>query len=722
MPLNTLTYIHKKDLINKPTEHISYHEGLRLIRRFLLYASNYTVEDVQAFTSQWVPVPHWVRVEEVIIPLEWISESAEAIQQQLGERGIRKVGGRTWWQWRKEGSPLKAEWIEMKKDYNERIKTGDKCKRVMLYVHGGAYFFGSVDEHRYQMQRHARKLQARVFARVCGDHSLDFIPAHGFLQKPSLSWPPPHAGELATLSAANTEFPESTREMQRPKDHQEAQTSTIGEDSKEGGATHPRQKSPSDSTLIDTSATLGHNISITIDGSIVPIKDQIQMYTTNELLYHPLVSPVLQPSLGGFPPLLVLTGGGEVLRDEQIYLAHKAANPTKYPPGDRYLDEDPTARETLAKWKPTDVQLQVWDNCCHATPALSFTPPAKHMYRSIAQFAAWALAHAQQTEIEILDDDDISIISSNSDSSSTARRSSKRKLSAVASPQAPTVRVGRAGDPLPPFHNHMIRQRVGRHGVIYDLGPESDLPGLSIPPSEVGVIKPEPVRRWIEGKKTKEKQFAPARHEIQKQRAREITTGFEWPGENPPPSALAGRRKKDWGPDPKKKKSWGMSLWSLWGSIHDEKTLQREEKADNSLETATIMGLGGARARSAKARRSRSRSRRRTVSDAGQASGDISEGVAAEIAMRGKDQDPNYLESPTVPTIAITEYSELRPEQGSRQNAKAGRRPFEGPVAYPFKLALQQGGDPNASTTTLISEAGVLDSQSEGGIGATERE
>lgn len=34
----------------------------------------------------------------------------------------------------------------------------------MLYVHGGAYFFGSVDEHRYQMQRHARKLKARVFA------------------------------------------------------------------------------------------------------------------------------------------------------------------------------------------------------------------------------------------------------------------------------------------------------------------------------------------------------------------------------------------------------------------------------------------------------------------------------------------------------------------------------------------------------------------------------
>ena len=50
------------------------------------------------------------------------------------------------------------------KEYHERKRTGDKCERVILYVHGGAYYFGSVDEHRYQMQRHARKLRARVLS------------------------------------------------------------------------------------------------------------------------------------------------------------------------------------------------------------------------------------------------------------------------------------------------------------------------------------------------------------------------------------------------------------------------------------------------------------------------------------------------------------------------------------------------------------------------------
>lgn len=143
---------------------MSYDEGLHLIRSFLIHASHHTVEELQAFTSQWVPHPQWVKVEEVKIPENQVTHAAAVIEEQLGPDGVRQVGGRKWWQWRKPNSPLKAEWIEMRADYNERKKNKDPGKRVMLYVHGGAYFFGSVDEHRYQMQRHARKLKARVFA------------------------------------------------------------------------------------------------------------------------------------------------------------------------------------------------------------------------------------------------------------------------------------------------------------------------------------------------------------------------------------------------------------------------------------------------------------------------------------------------------------------------------------------------------------------------------
>ena len=84
MPVNTITvgaavaptiietyishYLHRGPLKQKPTAHISYHEGLELIRKFLHYASLHPVEEIQAFTSQWVPVPHWVHVENRVIP------------------------------------------------------------------------------------------------------------------------------------------------------------------------------------------------------------------------------------------------------------------------------------------------------------------------------------------------------------------------------------------------------------------------------------------------------------------------------------------------------------------------------------------------------------------------------------------------------------------------------------------------------------------------------
>jgi acetyl esterase/lipase len=112
-----------------------------------------------------VPYPRWVKVDEVTIPETQIAKAAKAIQEQLGHKGIQKAGGESRWQWRRNNTSLKAEWIEMRGDYTERKKKALKSKRIMLYVHGGAYFFGSVDEHRYQMQRHARKLKARVLAR-----------------------------------------------------------------------------------------------------------------------------------------------------------------------------------------------------------------------------------------------------------------------------------------------------------------------------------------------------------------------------------------------------------------------------------------------------------------------------------------------------------------------------------------------------------------------------
>ena len=124
-------------------------------------------------------------------------------------------------------------------------------------------------------------------------------------------------------------------------------------------------------------------LSVFLDGKLVEIKDQIQLYAPNHLLMHPLVSPALQPSLGGLPPLLIQAGGGELLRDEQIYIAHKAASPLAYlPRSSNHVTQEQIHAESL-KYRPTNVQLQVWDDLCHVAPTLSFTRPAKYMYRSM---------------------------------------------------------------------------------------------------------------------------------------------------------------------------------------------------------------------------------------------------------------------------------------------------------------------------------------------------
>ncbi|KAI0129528.1 hypothetical protein BJ170DRAFT_277740 [Xylariales sp. AK1849] len=784
-------YLNRKPLKERPTAHLSYDEGLHLIRSFLTFASHHTIEDLQAFTAQWVPHPQWVKVDEIEIPKEKVDEAASTIQEQLGPAGIRLVGGRKWWQWRRPKNPLEAEWIEMRADYNERKKSGDSGKRVMLYIHGGAYFFGSVDEHRYQMQRHARKLKARVFApkyrlapqfpfpcglqdclaaylylltvqdpttiilagdsagggmvlsllvtlrdrglplpagailispwvdlthsfpSVAGDAPFDYIPPNGFHHKPSKAWPPLNYEELAMLKAqiAKNTKPGQTKlmkpisvEMKRRSQDLSHLDGLIKQEKGEAvnGSAQPEHHNPPSALTIE------------LDGKIVQLKNQIQMYTTNEMLAHPLVSPIMQPTLGGLPPLLIMVGGGEILRDEQIYLAHKCANPAKYAPRDELMHE--SAKLQLGRFKPTDVQLQVWDDLCHVAPTLSFTRPAKYMYRSIAQFGAWALARAQETEIDILDDDDISIISS-SGSDNETHKAPKKDFPLTDTLHTPTVGV--AGDELPPFQNHMIRQQVSRHGIITPLTPEANLIACNMDPNLVGVVKEGPVRKWLMTREQWDNRFGSTGAKIHKKRLKEMVAGYEgFEDEIPPPSALAGRRKKGYEMrEARKRKSMGLALWSLWGSKHDEMTMNREKEADKvpEIKVATEAEGSGARnpsdikkqeqnvAKRPNLEASRSPSRRRLVKDEHQTSDDpVTVGakettpLATLMAMRSAGHK-------TVDPETASNVNLLTPDYVPADTGATGKRPMVDGIAVPFTL------NKEAETASMITLTSHLD-------------
>lgn len=438
------------------------------------------------------------------------------------------------------------------------------------------------------------------FPSVAGDGSLDYIPAHGFLHRPSAAWPPPNSHEqqktamLARKEIAQDSLPgKASGEVGRQSTDDAAGGSSLDQTHTLANP-HPigQPSSLSDTLGVENVPgeimVRGHNLFITVDGKPVEIEDQIQLYTTNQMISHPLVSPVLTPILGGLPPLLIMTGGGERLRDEQIYLAHKAARPLEFPPSESYLENHPEARKLLSECRPTYVQLQVWDDLCHVAPTLSFTKPAKHMYRSIARFGAWALGWDQKRNVYIRNDDEPALVSSISDDDVHNLAQGGRLLRDRASAE----HVKRAGDPIPHFTDNMIRERVNRHGIIRPLEDSSLLPALSIPVNEIGVIKPGPVLKWTEAKQIWDKKFAKEAQKVQKQRANESAAGFQeffqdGRVERPPPSALAGRRgplmPKEEKEETKKSKSWGMSLWSLWGSAYDEKAVSFLPHADRSV-------------------------------------------------------------------------------------------------------------------------------------------
>lgn len=90
-------------------------------------------------------------------------------------------------------------------------------------------------------------------------------------------------------------------------------------------------------------------------------------------LTHPLVSPVLHGSLGGLCPLYIIAGDGEVLRDEIIYLAHRAADPASYPLRDELLARG-QQNQVAERWtQGNPVHLQVFDGMCHVLTVFTFT-------------------------------------------------------------------------------------------------------------------------------------------------------------------------------------------------------------------------------------------------------------------------------------------------------------------------------------------------------------
>lgn len=145
------------------------------------------------------------------------------------------------------------------------------------------------------------------------DDDQDIIPPYGFIHRPSALW----------------------RLSENP-------ASQVDDDSRRETADQARDPR---ARVVDYNSVL---LPATSDGHpALQLRAQIQLYATNRCcdraslqvgsneqtsqLTHSLVSPILASSLGNLCPLYIIVGDKEVLRDEGVYFAHRAADPSRYP-------------------------------------------------------------------------------------------------------------------------------------------------------------------------------------------------------------------------------------------------------------------------------------------------------------------------------------------------------------------------------------------------------
>ncbi|KAG9047560.1 hypothetical protein FS837_002023 [Tulasnella sp. UAMH 9824] len=651
---------------------ILFEEAFHIVKAFLELATRNTLDELQAFTNTYIPPPYWAECVPVTIPLPCCNKAADILIDWFGSEQLKEVvGGEKWWQVRGlEG--VQAEWIAMKRDWERLQKSEKMAKRsnqgkgkvnphfsdrldnmnkVVFYIHGGGFYFGSINTHRYQILRMARKLGGRAFAVnyrkapqypwpcplqdvlaaylylihpppgaphtaidpkrliVAGDsaggnltlsllillrdlglpapagavlispwvdltHSFpsitqntatDIIPPHGFIHKPSTLWPIPTTGphvvpvdsadptkiglarEPTVVDKEKTdENPDAGTPGQGQSDSRQP---TSGSEDSPSATLHSRTQSstpggrglpstsgqtplsPSDSetknaqdapmSKRDDQVLEEQKVQVDMDGQIYEIRSQFQICATNAQVTHPLVSPLLNSSLGGLPPLYILAGSYEVLRDEIVYLAHRAAEPARFPLRPELINTK-RQRENVEKFKQaTQVHFQLYDDMCHVLTVFSFTTSANFAYRGIARFAKRVM---EDPEAEA-GTDPFPVTKTREGVSPlvTAALPVSGVPSGVDSKQRPSTtkgdHVGREradpdeikseddtkleenpeGQTRKPNTINILCERVDIHGRVRPLECDTELQSLQIPKEEIGVIKQAPVKRWLEG-------------------------------------------------------------------------------------------------------------------------------------------------------------------------------------------------------------------------------
>ncbi|KAF9425257.1 hypothetical protein BGZ94_007692 [Podila epigama] len=288
----------------------------------------------------------------------------------------------------KDGTDLqddKNENVNENENENENEKVHD-CDRIVLYLHGGGYFLGSIRTHRWASGAIARLGGARVLSidyRLAPDSPFpaalqDALAAYLFLLNPPadsglLPVDPKRIvimgdsagggltfGTMLAIRDAGLPMPagiigwspwlDLLHSMPSlftnvPTDYLPAEGFTQGG---QGSLKNVAKLAKMEGPDVDL---LQH-----------PDLPEIQYYASNAILACKYVSPLNEDNLEGACPMLIIAGDGEMLRDENIVFAKKNAKAT------------------------APLHLQVYDDVPHVFVMFGFLPCAQHALKDSGDF------------------------------------------------------------------------------------------------------------------------------------------------------------------------------------------------------------------------------------------------------------------------------------------------------------------------------------------------
>ncbi|CAJ0828252.1 13317_t:CDS:2 [Entrophospora sp. SA101] len=322
--LSTL-YKHFKNEVPDSNWDLKLHISVIMLKSFLERSRHKTIERQQKLSKAHMPSPPSIAVKKNFIP-ETCRSQAEDIMSGLLSGKEEKIG----WRWKEDickQQPIKAEWVEAKN--RKKITTVD---RVILYIHGGAYFLGSAAQHRFLIQKVVKASAARAF-------SVDY----------RLAPQSPFPAALVDMLAAYLYL------IQPPTDAGfepiNPQNIVVMGDSAGGGLTiallmvlrDAGLPQPVGGVCWSPWVDLYHSLPSIFDNSTTdyipngfvhkaspanPIKDytdvqqrldRIQYYAYNSALDLPYVSPIMADDLGGLGQLYITCGNGERLPMPHVF-------------------------------------------------------------------------------------------------------------------------------------------------------------------------------------------------------------------------------------------------------------------------------------------------------------------------------------------------------------------------------------------------------------------